>query len=83
MELILEQDNAKMRNGYIIFVHMIAVFLRSERILDIYHYKFVLVELISDLTSRPTDLLGSDNLSVKFVGCLDGISGNCYCESGI
>jgi len=51
MELILEQDDAKMRNGYIILVHMIAVFLRSERIIDIYHYKFVLVELISDLTS--------------------------------
>jgi len=51
MELILEQDDAKMRNGYIILVHMIAMFLRSERIIDIYYYKFVLVELISDLTS--------------------------------
>jgi hypothetical protein len=34
MELILEQDDAKMRNRHIILIYVVAMFLRSEGIVD-------------------------------------------------
>ena len=70
MELVLEQDDPKMRDGHIILVHLIAVFLRSERIANIDHYKFVIVELISDVSGGPTNLVSSEGLGVEVVSCL-------------
>lgn len=51
MELILEEDDAKMRNRHIILIHMIAVFLRSEGILNIGHNELMIEELVSDVSS--------------------------------
>jgi hypothetical protein len=70
MELVLEQDDAKMRHRDIILVYVAAVFLRSEGIVNMGYHEVMVVELISDLTSRPADLLGSDGPSVEEVSCL-------------
>ena len=51
MELVLEQDDTKMRNGHIILVHMVAVLLGSEGIVNMSHHEVMVVELISDEAS--------------------------------
>ena len=70
MELVLEQDDPKMRDGHIILIHVIAVLLRSERIVNICHYKLMIVKLISDVSGGPTNLVSSEGLGVEVVSCL-------------
>ena len=75
MKLILQQNNPKMRHRHIKLVDMVAVFLRSEGIIDMSNYELMVVELIFDVMRCSTELVGSYGLGIEVVGRVERIRG--------
>ena len=75
MELLLLQNDAKMRYRHIILVHMVAVLLWLESLPHIDYYQLMIVELISDVLTILCYFLASDCALVELPGLFHGMRG--------
>lgn len=65
MELLFVQNDAKMRNWYIILIDMIAMFLRDELLPQKVHSEIVTIEIKIDMIVSSIQFLSADDLTVE------------------
>lgn len=65
MELLFVQNDAKMRNWYIILIDMIAMFLRDELLPQKVHSEIVAIEIKIDMIVSSIQFLSADDLTVE------------------
>jgi hypothetical protein len=73
MELLLGQDNPKVRHGHVMSIYMVAVFLRNERIFNMADCELMVEEIVSDMPVSPNNFTTSYCLRVELVRFLEGV----------